>query len=221
MPPHQPCVAAGLQGLGLFARAPIPCDTVLGSYAGRLRTPVEMQAKAQAAPLAGSYAFLTRAFGGSRCTPGCVQHWSLWTEAAAPLADLSCFCSDPGGLLLWTSASAPRLPQPRADAAAAAPRPTPRLATGGGGGGGGGVGLQQMGAPVAAGRRRKPTPFGECTWARSRRPSSYVRGRGCGCTPGVALSASDWPLAPRVTLAPGQSPQARSLRPRVRPQAAA
>ncbi|KXZ47598.1 hypothetical protein GPECTOR_34g757 [Gonium pectorale] len=51
--------ASPIAGRGVFARAPIPARTVLGSYPGRLRSGAEMLVKCQDAPLAASYAFRT------------------------------------------------------------------------------------------------------------------------------------------------------------------
>jgi hypothetical protein len=48
-----------IAGRGLFARMTIPPGTVLGAYPGRVRTPEEMLAKAETAPLCASYAFRT------------------------------------------------------------------------------------------------------------------------------------------------------------------
>ncbi|GLC36689.1 hypothetical protein PLESTB_000130700 [Pleodorina starrii] len=50
---------SNIAGRGVFARAPIPAGTVLGSYPGRLRSAAEMVAKCEVAPLAASYAFRT------------------------------------------------------------------------------------------------------------------------------------------------------------------
>lgn len=49
-----------MEGLGVFATAPIPAGTVLGAYPGRPRSPADMTSKVQgAAPAAASYCFQT------------------------------------------------------------------------------------------------------------------------------------------------------------------
>ncbi|GFR44579.1 hypothetical protein Agub_g5854 [Astrephomene gubernaculifera] len=51
--------ASPISGRGVFARAPIPSGTLLGSYPGRLRSGPDMLAKCRRAPGAAAYAFKT------------------------------------------------------------------------------------------------------------------------------------------------------------------
>ena len=50
---------SNVHGRGVFAKAPIAQETVLGAYPGRLRTPTEMLAKVQRVPVTKGYVYRT------------------------------------------------------------------------------------------------------------------------------------------------------------------